>query len=124
MTVACFFLAAKNTAQERRLDVDRMPLDKNRIKTYNINPEVQNLNTDSRRRKLDCMAAVHRLEAKENTKTVDVKVISDFAHYLLMTCFCVNLTMNKSDMTWLLYCEFCHILYTRKRGSVLMVTLV
>ncbi|KAM4737861.1 nephrocystin-4 isoform 2-T2 [Anableps anableps] len=65
-------LNARNTAQEHRLGGDRVLLNRNRIRAHNITPEVQNLNTDSRRRKLDCMAAVHRLEAKENTKEANV----------------------------------------------------
>uniref|UniRef100_A0A146WLA6 Nephrocystin-4 n=1 Tax=Fundulus heteroclitus TaxID=8078 RepID=A0A146WLA6_FUNHE len=65
-------LNARNIVPEHRLDGDRMLLYRNRIRAHNITPEVQNPNTDNGRRKLDCMAAVHRLEAKKNTKAADV----------------------------------------------------
>ncbi|XP_054904639.1 nephrocystin-4 isoform X2 [Poeciliopsis prolifica] len=65
-------LNARNTVHEHRLDGDPVLLNRNRIGARDIIPDVQNLNTDSRRRKLDCMAAVHRLEAKENPKAADV----------------------------------------------------
>ncbi|XP_047228161.1 nephrocystin-4-like isoform X4 [Girardinichthys multiradiatus] len=69
---ACFYLAAKDTVQEHRLDGDWMLLYRNRIRAHDITHEVQHLNTESGRRKLDCMAAVHRLEAKKNAKEADV----------------------------------------------------
>ncbi|MEQ2253750.1 hypothetical protein ILYODFUR_035582, partial [Ilyodon furcidens] len=70
-TAACFYLAARDTVQYR-LDGDRMLLYRNRIRAHDITHEVQHLNTESGRRKLDCMAAVHRLEAKKNAKEADV----------------------------------------------------
>ncbi|XP_008411314.1 nephrocystin-4 isoform X1 [Poecilia reticulata] len=65
-------LNARNTAREHRLDGEPVLLNRNGIRAQDITPEAQSLNSDSRRRKLDCMAAVHRLEAKENTTAADV----------------------------------------------------
>ncbi|XP_015235683.1 PREDICTED: nephrocystin-4 [Cyprinodon variegatus] len=63
-------LNARNAAH--RLDGDRMLLHRDRGTAHDITTEAPNLNSDSRLRKLDCMAAVRQLEAKQNTKATDV----------------------------------------------------
>nr|XP_015822952.2 nephrocystin-4 isoform X2 [Nothobranchius furzeri] len=62
---------AGNTAQVHRLkmDEDHMRLYRDRIRADAVIPEELNLN--SQRRKLECMAAVRRREAKENSEAAE-----------------------------------------------------
>ncbi|XP_034552451.1 nephrocystin-4 [Notolabrus celidotus] len=68
-------LNARNTAQAHRLEIDgdRVPLHKHGIRGNIIMPREHNLNeTDGASRKLDCMAAVHHREGKEDAKAAKV----------------------------------------------------
>uniref|UniRef100_A0A1A8R147 Nephronophthisis 4 n=1 Tax=Nothobranchius rachovii TaxID=451742 RepID=A0A1A8R147_9TELE len=66
-----FQLNAGNTAQVHRLkmDEDHTRLYRDRIRADAVIPEEPNLN--SQRRKLECMAAVRRREAKENSEAAE-----------------------------------------------------
>uniref|UniRef100_UPI0037E876E4 nephrocystin-4 n=1 Tax=Semicossyphus pulcher TaxID=241346 RepID=UPI0037E876E4 len=68
-------LNARNTAQAHRLEMDgdRVPLYKCGIRADIIMPREHNLNEpDSGSRKLNCMAAVHQREGKEDAKAAKV----------------------------------------------------
>lgn len=72
----------RNAAQAHRLEMDgdRVPFFRRGIRADNIVPGEHNLNEpDGGRRKLDCMAAVHRLEGREDAKEAKVTVRSNFA---------------------------------------------
>ncbi|XP_035511725.1 nephrocystin-4 [Morone saxatilis] len=67
--------SSRNTAQAHRLekDGDRVPLFRRGIRADAIVPGEHNLNEpDGGRRKLDCMAAVHQREGKEDAKVPTV----------------------------------------------------
>lgn len=76
--VACFYFTARNAAQAHRLekDEDRMLL-YSQTRADACTLEERNLkDTNVERRKLDCMAAVHQREAKENSKAAEMMVSS------------------------------------------------
>lgn len=81
MIAACFFFTARNAAQAHRLEIDgdRVPLFKRGIRA-DFMPGGHNLNEpDSERRKLNCMAAVHQREGKEDAKAAKIMVRSIFS---------------------------------------------
>lgn len=81
MIAACFSFAARNTAQAHRLEIDGdpVPLFKHGIRADFV-PGGHNLNeADSERRKLNCMAAVHQREGKEDVKAAKIMVRSIFS---------------------------------------------
>lgn len=83
MIVACFSFTARNTAQACRLEIDgeHVPSFRRGIGADTMVPGEHNLNEpDSGQRKLNCMAAVHQREGKEDAKAAKVMVSSNFAH--------------------------------------------
>lgn len=82
MIVVCFCFTARNAAQARRLEIDghRELWFRHGIRADTAVPGQRSINEpDGERRKLDCMAAVHRREGKEDAKAAKVTVRSNFA---------------------------------------------
>lgn len=82
MIVVCFCFTARNAAQARRLEIDghRELWFRHGIRADTAVPGQRSVNKpDGERRKLDCMAAVHRREGKEDAKAAKVTVRSNFA---------------------------------------------
>lgn len=82
MIAVCFSFTARNAAQAQRLQIDEshMPLFRRGIGADTIMPTEPNLNEpDGGRRKLNCMAAVHQREGKEDAKATKVTVRVNFA---------------------------------------------
>lgn len=82
MIAACFSFTARNAAQAHRLELDghRAASFRRGIRADIVMPGEHNLNEpDGGHRKLNCMAAVHRREGKEDAKTAKVTVRSSFA---------------------------------------------
>lgn len=77
--VACFYFTARSTAQAHRLEKDENHmLLYGRTRADARTLEKQNLmDTNVERRKLDCMAAVHQREAKENSEAAEMMVSSN-----------------------------------------------
>lgn len=78
MIAVCFSFTVRNAAQAHRLEIDgdRGPLFKRGVRA-DFMPEGHNLNEpDSERRKLNCMAAVHQREGKEDVKAAKILVRS------------------------------------------------
>lgn len=78
--LACLYFTARTTAQAHRLerDEDRTLL-YSRIRADASMTGERNLkDTSIERQKLDCMAAVHQREARENMNAAEMSVSSDF----------------------------------------------
>lgn len=83
MIAACFSLAARNTAgadaQRLQVDEEHVPSFRHRIRADTVMSGKHNLNQpDSERRKLNCMAAVHQREGKEESRATKVTVRLNF----------------------------------------------